>query len=96
MYMCLLSSQWAVYARNMIRAVTGLRVMAELLNNGHDAVVRAGATCLRNLSTDPRNKASLGGSGCVSMRMQIFNRGGKQQLEENTCVYSVCRLGSTG
>ncbi|CAI7996805.1 Catenin delta-2 [Geodia barretti] len=54
------SWKWAVYARNMIRAVTGLRVMAELLNNGHDAVVRAGATCLRNLSTDPRNKASLG------------------------------------
>ena len=86
MYMCLLSSQWAVYARNMIRAVTGLRVMAELLNNGHDAVVRAGATCLRNLSIDPRNKASLGGSGCVSMRMHIFNRGGKQQLYGGECL----------
>jgi hypothetical protein len=52
--------KWAVYARNMIRACSGLRVIAELLNNGHDAVVRAGATALRNLATDPRNKASLG------------------------------------
>lgn len=68
--------QWAVYARNMIRAVTGLRVIADLLNNGHDAVVRAGATALRNLATDPHNKASLGestlrgegeGGGCSSL-----------------------------
>ena len=63
-------TQWAVYARNMIRACTGLKVIAELLNNGHDAVVRAGATALRNLATDARNKASLGESGhaCVCVR----------------------------
>ena len=42
--------------------MTGLRVIADLLNNGHDAVVRAGATALRNLATDPHNKASLGES----------------------------------
>ena len=44
----------------MIRACTGLRVIADLLNNGHDAVVRAGATALRNLAMDPRNNANLG------------------------------------
>lgn len=55
-----LPQQWSVYARNMIRACTGLRVLADLLNNGHDAVIRAGATALRNLAMDPRNKANLG------------------------------------
>ncbi len=53
-------TQWAVYARNMIRTSNGLRLLAELLNNGHDAVVRAAAMALRNLAIDPRNKTSLG------------------------------------
>ena len=49
----------------MIRTCTGLRAIADLLNNGHDAVVKAGATALRNLSTDPRNKTTLGECVCV-------------------------------
>lgn len=52
--------QWAVYSRNIIRTSNGLRAIAELLNNGHDAVVKAAATALRNLSIDQRNKASIG------------------------------------
>ena len=52
--------QWAVYSRNIIRTSNGLRVIGELLNNGHDAVVRAAATALRNLAIDLRIKANLG------------------------------------
>ena len=52
--------QWAVYSRNIIRTSNGLRVIGDLLNNGHDAVVRAAATALRNLAIDPRIKANLG------------------------------------
>ena len=51
----------------MIRTCTGLRAIADLLNNGHDAVVKAGATALRNLSTDPRNKTTLGECVCVCL-----------------------------
>ena len=35
-------------------------MIGDLLNNGHDAVVRAAATALRNLAIDPRIKANLG------------------------------------
>ena len=44
----------------MIRTSNGLRLLAELLSNGHDAVVRAAAMALRNLAIDPRNKITLG------------------------------------
>ena len=52
--------QWAVYSRNIVRTSNGLKLVADLLNNGYDSVVRAAATAIRNLSLDPRNKASLG------------------------------------
>ena len=52
--------QWAVYSRNIVRTSNGLKLVADLLNNGHDSVVRAAATAIRNLSIDPRNRASLG------------------------------------
>ena len=52
--------QWAVYSRNIVRTSNGLKLIADLLNNSHDSVVRAAATAIRNLSIDPRNKASLG------------------------------------
>ena len=61
--------QWAVYSRNIVRTSNGLKLIADLLNNGHDSVVRAAATAIRNLSIDPRNKASLGKSKIFS---QIF------------------------
>ena len=66
-----LPQQWSVYARNMIRACTGLRVLADLLNNGHDAVIRAGATALRNLAMDPRNKANLGKKNCNDAKIFV-------------------------
>lgn len=34
--------------------------MVELLKMEHDPVVRAVATCLRNLAIDPRNKELIG------------------------------------
>jgi hypothetical protein len=34
--------------------------MVELLRMEHDPVVRATATCLRNLAIDPRNKELIG------------------------------------
>ena len=37
-----------------------MKLIADLLNNGHDSVVRAAATAVRNLAIDPRNRASLG------------------------------------
>ena len=52
--------QWAVYSRNIVRTSNGLKLIADLLNNGHDSVVRAAATAVRNLAIDPRNRASLG------------------------------------
>ena len=58
--MCPLFFQWAVYSRNIVRTSNGLKLVADLLNNGHDAVVRAAATAIRNLAIDPRNRASLG------------------------------------
>ena len=51
-----------MYSRNIVRTSNGLKLVADLLNNGHDSVVRAAATSIRNLSLDPRNRASLGES----------------------------------
>ena len=55
-----------MYSRNIVRTSNGLKLIADLLNNGHDSVVRAAATAIRNLSIDPRNKASLGKSKIFS------------------------------
>ena len=49
-----------MYSRNIVRTSNGLKLIADLLNNGHDSVVRAAATAVRNLAIDPRNRASLG------------------------------------
>ena len=50
----------SVYIRNIVRTSNGLHLIAELLNNGHDSVVRAAATALRNVAIDQRNKSVLG------------------------------------
>ncbi|XP_048580672.1 uncharacterized protein LOC5511245 isoform X3 [Nematostella vectensis] len=52
--------RWAVVIRSAVRKDKGLPILVELLRIDNDPVVRAVATCLRNLAIDPRNKDLIG------------------------------------
>ncbi|XP_064385497.1 catenin delta-1-like isoform X2 [Halichondria panicea] len=84
--------KWAVYARNMIRTSNGLRLLAELLNNGHDAVVRAAAMALRNLAIDPRNKTSLGPQVIASVIPRLPYGSNHLGMSEETTISLLCCL----
>lgn len=84
--------QWAVYSRALIRSSGGLQVMAELLNNGQDTVVRAAATALRNLAADPRTKASLGALALPLLTPRLPFSSNHLGLSEQTSLSLVCCL----
>lgn len=86
------SWKWAVYSRNIIRTSNGLRVIADLLNNGHDAVVKAAATALRNLTADPRNKASLGVIVMPSIIPRLPFGSNHLGISEPTTIALLCTL----
>lgn len=86
------SIQWAVYIRNIIRTSNGLHLLADLLNNGHDSVVRAAATTLRNLAVDQRNKVALGAQVITNIVPRLPLGTNHLGISEDTSVSLLCCL----
>ncbi len=76
----------------MIRTSNGLHLLADLLNNGHDAVVRAAATTLRNLATDQRNRVLLGNTAISSIIPRLPLSTNHLGISEETSISLLCCL----
>lgn len=81
-----------MYIRNIIRTSNGLHLIADLLNNGHDVVVRAAATTLQNLATDQRNRLILGVQAVSNIIPRLPLSSNHLGISEDTSVALLCCL----
>ena len=81
-----------MYICNIIRTSNGLHLLADLLSNGHDTVVRAAATALRNLAKDQRNRAILGARSISSVIPRLPLSTNHLGISEDTSVALLCCL----
>lgn len=81
-----------MYICNIIRTSNGLHLLTDLLNSGHDPVVKAAATALRNLATDQRNKAALGVQTISNIIPRLPLSTNHLGISEDTSIALLCCL----
>lgn len=84
--------KWAAYQRKTVRVCDGLPTIVSLIVSESDAVTRAAATALRNLSIDPLNKAIIGELAMHKLVTRLPFGSRHHNMTDQTTIAIICAL----